>query len=69
MRHYALQTSMSLKDSVRTPRKRTSDSVKKIRVVKPDAQNSHLRDELLVWGIIHQPLWVQTMVAQPEGTK
>jgi hypothetical protein len=59
---------MSLRDSVRTPRKRTKDGVKKIRVVKPDEQNGHLSDELLIWGITKQPLWVSTLMAKPEGT-
>lgn len=57
---------MSLRDSVRTPRKRKADNVKKIRVVKPDANNAMLRDDLLVWGLIHQPFWVSTMMTTDE---
>jgi hypothetical protein len=66
MKHYSMQTSLSLRDTVKTPRKRKSEGVKKIRSVKPDEQNCHLSNELLVWGLIHQPLWVQTLVAQPK---
>jgi hypothetical protein len=66
MKHYSIQSSMPLRDSVRTPRKRVSDSVKKIRVVKKDELNKHLRDDLLIWGCIHQPLWVATLMAKPE---
>lgn len=68
MKHNAIQSSLSLRDIARTPRKRQKDTVKKIRVVKPDEQNSHLNNELLVWGMIHQPLWIATITAQPEQT-
>lgn len=60
---------MSLQDACRTPRKRVSDNVKKIRVVKPDENNSHLSDELLIWGMLHQPLWIATITAGPEATQ
>lgn len=66
MKHNAIQSSLSLRDIARTPRKRQKDTVKKIRVVKPDEQNSHLNNELLVWGMIHQPLWIATITAKPE---
>jgi hypothetical protein len=66
MIHYATQKLIRLGDERKTPRKRTKDGVKKIRTVKPDDQNAMLSDELLAWGIIHQPLWIQTLVAQGE---
>ena len=61
-----MQSTMYLRDTVRTPRKRKPDAVKKIRVVEKDEQNSHVTDDLLIWGMIYQPLWVQTLVAQRE---
>lgn len=61
MKHYAMQNSMSLGDCARLPRKKAKDTVKRIKVVRKDEANSHLSNELLVWGMLRQPAWIATI--------
>ncbi len=60
-----MQTSMSLRDSVRTPRKRAT-ATKRIAIVDKDEQNKQLSLHLIPWMIEKHPLELMAMMAQPE---
>ena len=66
MKYYAIQNGLPL-GAMKLRLKKKEVAVKRVRSIRKDEQNSHVSDELLIWGMIYNPGWVATITAQKES--